>query len=147
MNAMTSAREVAGVLGIVGKAKSYTALDLDDAVRRGLHVDTLDRVVRLLSPDDMGLRHLMVPKATLARRAKSPEGRLSPEESDRVVRLARIWKMALDCWKNEASAREFLTRKHMLLKDRTPLDVATGSETGAGEVERIIGRLVYGIAV
>jgi putative toxin-antitoxin system antitoxin component (TIGR02293 family) len=147
MNAMTTAREVAGVLGIVGRAKSYSALDLDEAVRRGLPIDSLDRVVRLYSPNDLSLRHAMVPKATFARRAKSAEKRLSPEESDRVVRLARIWRLAMTCWKNEADARDFLTRKHMLLNGRTPLDVAAGSETGAAEVERVIGRLIYGAPV
>jgi putative toxin-antitoxin system antitoxin component (TIGR02293 family) len=147
MNAMTTARDVAGILGIVGRAKSYSALDLDEAVRRGLPVDTLDRVVRLYSPDDLSLRHAMVPKATLARRVKSAEKRLSPEESDRVVRFARVWKAALDCWKADADARAFLLEPHMLLGGRRPIDLVASSETGAAEVERLIGKIVYGIPV
>lgn len=147
MTALAAPRDVAGVLGLQRIAKSFTALDLDEAVRAGLPVDALDRVVRLMSPDDPALRHALVPKATLARRVRSAEKRLSPHESDRVVRLARIWRLALECWKTPEDARHFLTRGHMLLKGRTPLEVTSGSEVGAGEVERLIGKLVHGIAL
>ena len=77
----------------------------------------------------------------------SPAGqRLSPEESDRVVRLARLWRMSLDCWKTDIEARAFLERKHALLNGRTPLEVATGSDVGSREVEQILGRLMFGVA-
>jgi putative toxin-antitoxin system antitoxin component (TIGR02293 family) len=147
MNAFAAARDVAGVLGLPGARRSYTTLDLDSDVRRGLPVGTLDRFSRLISPDNPGFRYALVPKATLARRMKATDARLSPEESDRIVRLAGIWQMALACWKTPDAARAFLTRPHMLLDGRTPLDVAAGSEVGAGEVERILGALIHGSPV
>jgi putative toxin-antitoxin system antitoxin component (TIGR02293 family) len=147
MNAFAAARDLAGVLGLPGARGSYTFLDLDSDVRRGLPVGVLDRVWRLMSPEDPAFRYLLVRKATLARRAKAPEARLSSEESDRIVRLAGIWQMALVCWKTEGAARAFLKRPHILLDGRTPLAVAAGSEVGAGEVERILGALIHGSPV
>lgn len=146
MNAIFSAREVATLLGIA-RSGAYSAMDLDGAVRRGLPVSTFEKVTALIAPEDARFRNSVVPRATLARRASSPSKRLSPEESDRVVRLARLWQAALSCWRREGDARAFLTEPHALLQGRTPLDVAAGSEVGAREVEAIIGRLVHGVAL
>jgi putative toxin-antitoxin system antitoxin component (TIGR02293 family) len=87
-----------------------------------------------------------VPKATLERRKKSPGSRLSADESARVARVAKVWSAALDVWKNDEAAREFLSSPHMLLGGRKPLDIAVGTDLGARLVEEILGRLQYGTA-
>ena len=141
-------RSLATLLGVKPKkAESLSAFDLADEVSRGLSVDAVDRVCDKVAPDDVSLRYRVVPKATLARRRRTPGRRLSPEESDRVARLARIWESAMDVWKSEAAAQRFLAKPHPLLAGRVPREFTIESELGAREVENLIGRLKYGIPV
>ena len=94
----------------------------------------------------MKLRHEIIPKATLARRQRTAEQRLSPEESDRVARLARIWAFALDVWGTASAAQRFLAEPHPLLGGRIPREIAIETEIGARTVEDLLGRLKYGSA-
>ena len=68
-------------------------------------------------------------------------------ESERLVRLARIWSLALDVWKDEDAARRFLTGRHVLLSQRTALDVALDSELGGKMVEELLARAAYSTAI
>lgn len=127
----------------------YAGLSLIQEVERGLPVSALDRLVRSLAPHDAMFAFRLVPRATLARRrtggTRAP--RLSPAESDRVARLAKVWAMAREVWKDDDAAREFLFRPHMLLGGRPPVDVVLASEFGGPLVEGVLGRLQYGSAI
>jgi putative toxin-antitoxin system antitoxin component (TIGR02293 family) len=138
-------REIAEILGISSKGrKEVTTLDLAEAVKRGLPITAVERVVRFISPNDVSLRNRIVPKATLARRKAGAERRLSPQESDRVARMASLWSLAMDVWKSEEEAQRFLREPHPLLKGNIPSEVAVETEIGARTVEEILGRLKYG---
>lgn len=138
-------QEVAALLGANPKrAKEMTKLDLAEAVKRGLSISTVDRVVRLISPNDVSLRNRIVPKATFARRKAGAERRLSPQESERVARMASLWTLALDVWQSAEDAQRFLGEPHPLLKGKIPYEVAVETEIGARTVEDILGRLKYG---
>jgi len=138
-------REIAEILGISSKGrKEVTTLDLAEAVKRGLPITAVERVVRFISPNDVSLRNRIVPKATLARRKAGAERRLSPQESDRVARMASLWSLAMDVWKSEEEAQRFLREPHPLLKGKIPSEVAVETEIGARTVEEILGRLKYG---
>jgi len=142
------ARSLAALLGISPrKAESFTSLDLADAVGRGLSVEAVERLSAMIAPDDASLRYRIVPKATLARRQRAAPRRLSPQESDRVARLAQLWAFALDVWGSPAAAQRFLAEPHPLLGGRVPREVAIASQIGAWAVEQILGRLKYGTAV
>jgi putative toxin-antitoxin system antitoxin component (TIGR02293 family) len=52
----------------------------------------------------------------------------------------------MSVYRNEEHAREFLTRKHMLLDNRPPLEMAIATGAGAEAVEGILGQLEYGTA-
>ncbi len=119
-------------------------LSLADGIAAGLPIAALENLVRGLSPDDEGLRFAFVPRPTLARRQH--QKRLSPEESARVARVARVFDMAREAWGSDAEAREFLRRRHPMLDDRTPLDVSLATDLGARLVENILGRLIHGTA-
>ena len=56
-------------------------------------------------------------------RRSSAASRLTPEESARTERLARIVALAERIWNDDDETRAFLNRSHPLLDDRTPLDV------------------------
>jgi putative toxin-antitoxin system antitoxin component (TIGR02293 family) len=81
----------------------------------------------------------IVPEATFKRRT-----RLSPTESERTERLARVIAAAERAWDDREDAREWLTKPHPELGKRTPLESAM-SELGARRVEDLLDRLFYGI--
>ncbi|MBO4120673.1 DUF2384 domain-containing protein [Cupriavidus gilardii] len=118
--------------------------ELDAAVREGLPKSALreivDHVVRT-SEQRRGLMSRIVPEATFKRR----KDRLTPDESEKTERLARIFATANFVWDDEEDAREFLNAPHPLLDGCTPLDVSM-TELGARRVEELLWRLFYGIA-
>ena len=134
-------QSIAIVLGI-GKPKS--AMGYVEAIERGLPIKSLERLTRQVAPDDKEFKYRLIAKATLARRQKAK--RLSPEESDRLSRIAQVWSCALEVWQNSEDARAFLNRPHALLEGRTPMEAALKTEVGARMVEEILGRLKHGTA-
>lgn len=80
---------------------------------------------------------------TLARRRET--GRLTAEESDRLLRVSRVFGRALALFEGDVeAARAWLATPAPALGNRTPRDVAT-TELGAREVENLIGRLEHGV--
>ena len=122
-------------------------LRLAGDVENGLPLTTLDRVAQAVAPEDSGFIHRLVPRATLIRRRAQPGARLTIEESARVVRLAAVWSLAMQVWKDDAATRRWLFKPHMMLEDRRPIDVVLASEFGRPVVESILGGLLYGTAV
>jgi putative toxin-antitoxin system antitoxin component (TIGR02293 family) len=120
-------------------------IEMIDEVAEGLPFNAADELASALAPHDQTFKYRLVPKATYARRKAAH--RLSAQESERLVRLARIWKLARDVWKNDDKARRFLTTPHMLLDGRAALDVALASELGGKMVEDLLGRVAYSVAV
>jgi putative toxin-antitoxin system antitoxin component (TIGR02293 family) len=136
---------VASVLGIVRSRGTPTTLEMIDQIEKGLPVRALYRISSDVAPDDTSFKFLFVSKATLARR-KNQGARLTPDESSRLARLARVWTFAKEIWGGAENARAFLFRAHPLLTERRPIDIILGSDLGARLVEEILGRLKYGSA-
>jgi putative toxin-antitoxin system antitoxin component (TIGR02293 family) len=132
-------------LGLRKKARSASSwLELFENVEAGLPIISLESVLGDVAPGDASLKYRIVPKATLSRRAA--EKKLSPEESARLVRLAKVWAFAKEVWQDDQAARRFLYEPHMLLQQRRPIDVVIANEIGAALVADILGRLRYGSA-
>ena len=86
---------------------------------------------------------LRIPPRTLVRRRAA--GRLAPEESERLLRVATLFEQALSLFEGDvATAREWLTRPKRALGGEAPLRLAR-TEVGAREVERLIGRMEHGV--
>ena len=125
--------------------------DLERVVARGLPAEALRHAVRYAVGDGPGepasrrraLADRLVPPATRKRRAGAA---LTPEESARVERLARLMALAEHVWEDRAKAQAFMARPHALLEDRAPLDVAQ-TELGDRRVERLLLKLEYGLPV
>ena len=95
-----------------------------------------------VTAEELGRIVLIAPR-TLARRKS--EGRLLAEESDRLLRAARILGRAIELFEgDEAAARRWLKTKNRALGDHEPLEVAR-TDVGAREVETLIGRLEHGV--
>jgi putative toxin-antitoxin system antitoxin component (TIGR02293 family) len=84
------------------------------------------------------LVYAIVPSATFKRRT-----RLSPDESARTERLARVIALAEAVSGDAEAAREFLNRRHPLLDHETPLAVAH-TELGARRVEHLLYAVEHG---
>jgi putative toxin-antitoxin system antitoxin component (TIGR02293 family) len=142
---MLEIENVVGILGLHGKeAPSASPYLLISQIENGLPVNSVERVARLLAPQDAQFKYRLVPKATYERRKASH--RLSSDEGTRLARVARVWGMALDVWQTDDDAREFLFRPHAMLEDRRPIDLVIQSEIGAELVLDVLGGLKYGSA-
>lgn len=118
--------------------------DLIQRMKAGIEFSEL---VSLSSATGQPLAELAVrvgiPPRTLARRKVA--GRLSTEESERVVRLASLYEKAFALFNGDVpGARQWMSRSQKALGGESPLDYAE-TELGAREVENLIGRLEHGV--
>ncbi len=112
-------------------------------IQDGLPVSELDALQECLDvPMETLAAKLGISKATLHRRKL--EGKLWPDESDRVVRYARLMGRAVKVFGGLESAREWLNAPQFGLGGDVPLDYAE-TEIGAREVENLLGRIEYGV--
>ncbi len=135
--------EVMGGTAVLGR-HIHSIGDLEGTISRGLPRRALRRTVERIYPAAGEARRAMfrvVPEATFKRRT-----RLSPAESERTERLARVIAAAEHTWSSRADAREWLTQPHPELGGRTPLDSSI-TELGARRAEELLERLYYGIPV
>ena len=138
-----AAREIADVLGLPARGP-FSRFDLAQRLAKGLGINALDRLCSVIAPEDAGFKLTLIPRATLQRRRVKRT--LTPEESELVGRLAQVWVMARDVYKEEGTARRFLHEPHALLHGKKPIDVARSNALGAELVVDILGRLKYGSA-
>lgn len=134
--------EVMGGAAVLGRAVRSIG-DLEGTIERGLPRRALRTTVERVFPGRGEARRAIfrvVPEATYKRRA-----RLSPAESERTERLARVIAAAEYAWDNREDAREWLTHPHAELGGRTPLESAR-TELGARRAEELLERLYFGIA-
>lgn len=115
---------------------------LNARASRGADIGILDELL-LHGFGREELFNLVVPRRTLTRRRQSGE-RLSPEESDRAVRLARITALAERIFANNETAHGWLREPSRTLDGATPLDLLH-TETGAQLVEQTLHRIDFGM--
>ena len=114
------------------------------AVKRGLLYRTFERFQRNTSLSfESAISLIDVPRRTMTRRRR--EGRLQPDESDRLLRASRLFGSALQLFDGDRdTAVEWLSTAQPALGGTIPFDLAR-TEVGAREVERLIGRLEHGV--
>lgn len=117
--------------------------ELIQHVQAGLAFAELEALRRELNlPLDQLGEKLGIARATLHRRKAS--GRLAPDESDKVVRFARLFHQAEEVFGTADRARQWLAFPQYGLGGAVPLDYA-GTEVGAREVENLLGAIDYGV--
>jgi len=77
-------------------------------------------------------------------RRLSERSRLTPAESDRAVRFARIFAHAVAMIGEEEKAVQWLLTCSRALGGERPLD-RRDTDVGAREVEDVAGRIAYGV--
>ncbi len=142
---MTSA-SIAEVLGgrrILGR-QVRTLKDLAEIVRKGLPADALAVLGARLELNNIALSGKVgIPARTLSRRF-SQHSRLTAAESDRAVRMARVYATAVEMIGNAAKAAAWLRTPNRALGGGLPID-QLDTDLGAKEVENILGRIAYGV--
>lgn len=124
--------------------RSEDPIGIFKAVQKGLRYSALERLQKNSGFAMADLAEaVVITSRTLARRKE--EGRLGPEESDRVLRLARVFAKALELFEGDApQAREWLSSPQPALAGQRPLALAR-TDLGAREVEALADRLEHGV--
>ncbi|MDQ3061257.1 MAG: DUF2384 domain-containing protein [Acidobacteriota bacterium] len=124
--------------------KTIDNLKLAQKVEAGFSFDALERLGKTtgLSLERLRVAVRITPR-TLTRRKK--EKKLSPEESDRLVSVSRLLAQTFELFEGNADAgMRWFQSPNRALNGQSPIEVAA-TETGAREVENLIGRLEYGV--
>ncbi len=125
------------------------AILFDDArmakeLRLGLPVAVFSRVREALGvSQELLARAISIPPRTVMRRQEKKQ-RFKADESERLLRLARIFVRARQVLESEERARAWMFAKNRALGGATPLDFAK-TEPGAREVENVLGRIEHGV--
>lgn len=112
-NAQPSFKEVAEFLGMKCP-DPLSSQELTDQFARGFPETALQRLTQALAPDGPELK--LVPfKVTIAA-SKRNDHRLSARESGAIYRLASVWIMALQAYRDPEMARSFIFSKNPHLR-------------------------------
>jgi putative toxin-antitoxin system antitoxin component (TIGR02293 family) len=114
-----------------------------EATRQGVSVD---RVERLISSGRLTLAEIdrvVLPRKTLSHRRKI--GALTPEQSDRLVRVVRIIAAAEETFGSQEKAARWLRRPTTALDGDAPIALLDTTE-GSREVEHLLARIDHGLA-
>lgn len=117
---------------------------LIDAVKAGLPYRALIdlQAVFQVSRSELGQALLITP-STMSRRKAA--GYLRRDESDRVVRLARVLDLATSMMDgNQQSAATWMRMPRAVLNGESPL-MRSGTEVGVRDVEDLINRIQAGV--
>jgi putative toxin-antitoxin system antitoxin component (TIGR02293 family) len=137
--ASMTAATVAAKLGgrKVLKRDVRSELDLAALVREGLPVAALEFLVRRVMVREI---YQLVGSPRTIQRKRAAGTRLSPDESDRLTRVARLIARAEEALGDPANAMHWLRRENRALGGIRPLD-ALDSDA----VERVLGRIEHGV--
>jgi putative toxin-antitoxin system antitoxin component (TIGR02293 family) len=128
------------------RVSSPSPVFIEKAVESGLPRKALWHVAECIAGGDKAkisaLEWGVVPKTTLERR----ETKLSPQESERTERVARLFVHARRALGTEAEAREFMTAPHPELDGRSPIEAAK-TDLGTRRTEQVLNALEYGLAL
>src|SRR3989440_9225767 len=124
-------------------AKAKHPTELIRQIQKGLPFSDLKVLQGTIDmPFEQLAAKLSISRSTLQRRKAA--GRLSPDESDKVMRFSRLLEHATNVFGDLERARTWLKHPQVGLGGAIPLDYAS-TEAGAREVENLLGRIEYSV--
>lgn len=125
------------------RSRAMSAPETVATIREGLPMIEFEALRDLLGlgADELA-GHLSLSRSTLMRRRKA--GRLDMQESDRLLRYARLYTRAVEILGDADSARDWLHAPARALGYVSPLEFAE-TEAGAREAENLLGRIEHGV--
>jgi putative toxin-antitoxin system antitoxin component (TIGR02293 family) len=142
------ASEIGGVVGVLGGPKALggrarSADDLAALVREGLPFVALATVMQDYDLSrDAACSILHVSRRNFLRRKE--QRRLAPDESDRLVRLARVLAHANRVFEAPRESAEWFRTPNVALGKQQPLDLLD-TDLGVQQVDEVLGRIEHGI--
>jgi len=124
-------------------ADIFSDADLARVVHHRIHAKVLSHLVRA-GFSKQEIHDFIIPARTWRHRQANKEP-LTVEESDRVVRLARIQALAEDVFGDDAKANRWLREKLGLLDGKSPLELVQ-TESGARVIEQLLAKIDWGAA-
>ena len=124
-------------------AKAKHPHELIRRIQKGLRFSELQALQdKIDMPLEQLAGKLSISRSTLQRRKTA--GRLSSDESGKVMRFSQLLEHATKVFGNVDRARGWLKHPQRGLGGAIPLDYAE-TEIGAREVDRLLGRIDYGV--
>ena len=139
-HAAATRQEPAGLWALASAGSSAKAAA---AVAEGLRLNAIDDLRQQLV--DSEIDELVIPRRTYNHR-RLRGMRLTPDESDRALRVARLIKAAIQTFGKAEKAMGWMRDPHPLFDHRPPLALAA-TEAGARLVENSLARLAWGAAL
>ena len=140
---------VAAITAVLGgrrmlKRQVDSDSELTLLTREGLPVGTLTLLAQELSVERKTVANVIgISDRTLSRRIAKDE-RLSAQESDRMVRLARVFALATDTLGTAQKASLWLQTPNNVLEGQTPFSLLD-TDAGVRSVETVLGRIAWGV--
>jgi len=123
--------------------KSENRLEVIQNLKKGFPVQAFDKLQRKFDVSANTLAAVInIAPRTLTRRKK--EGRFHTDESERLLRVARLFDRANELFGNLEQVRHWFKSPKRALGGISPLEFAD-TEPGAQEVEDLLGRLAHGV--
>ncbi len=127
----------------VVQKKVSSGLDIVHLVRHGLPVSVVDELMKTFGLERDEVDRIIIPRKTLSHRRRLQN--LTPQQSERVFRVARVLSFAVDTFGSTVKAMTWLRRPTRPLEGEAPLFLLD-TEEGAQLVEVLLGQIGHGIA-
>jgi putative toxin-antitoxin system antitoxin component (TIGR02293 family) len=140
---------VAEIVAVLGGKKTFkrpvrSTDDLAQQVRFGLPASTVERLAGTLSLHRSQVaERLNIPSRTLSRRLAA-KSRLTHDESDRAMRMARVVALAKEVLGSDEKASHWMSNPNRALGGKRPFD-QLDTEPGVRSVEEVLYRIAYGM--
>lgn len=113
------------------------------AIRAGLPASSFTSLAKVLGLEHKVLaRKLNIPVRSLTT-WRTQAARLSPENTEKLVRTARIYRLARKIYTSDVAVAEWLLAPESALNGTQPVDLLD-TDTGAREVESVLYGIAYG---
>ena len=125
------------------KADIRSESDLEGVIVRGLPADSVRSLAKYTMTSLSLLQDVTHIDKTTFRRRERKKARLRPDESDRVVRVARIAALAAEAL-GEKDGKRWLHEPNYALANRIPIEMLQ-TEVGTRQVEDVLLRIQHGV--
>jgi putative toxin-antitoxin system antitoxin component (TIGR02293 family) len=121
-----------------------TSLHLDlDTVEAGVPIATMAQFVAASGMQLKDLYEVVIPARTLKHRRARKES-LTSDESDKLVRLIRVYDQAVRVLGDKEKALYWLSEPKKRFEGRTPIQMLR-TDLGGRMVEEMLGQIYYGM--